>query len=76
MKKSGYRALNENLDGLGWAVLTAFDIDIKKSILGYYNLEIYCVVVDSDKACNEIKKLMPCAAISDYTISVHVNTGS
>ena len=76
LKNQVTEALNEKLGWLGLGCVDGFDIDIKKSILGYYNLEIYCVVVDSHKACNEIKKLMPCAAISDYTISVHVNTGS
>lgn len=76
LKNQVTEALNEKLGWLGLGCVDGFDIDIKKSILGYYNLEIYCVVVDSDKACNEIKKLMPCAVISDYTISVHVNTGS
>ena len=60
--------LNERLGWLGLGCVDGFDIDAKKSISGFYNLGIYCVVVNGERTCNEINRLMPCITTNNYTI--------
>lgn len=68
LKERISKELNERLGWLGLGHVDGYDVDAKRNILGYFNFNIFCVVVDEEIARKELIQSMDQIGVKSYMI--------